>query len=131
MSLTGPVRDPESVREAIGENRALAVEKADATDYNFEPSQSDLDLDARLLASLYWRDPSAPLTFMMRTAGAYVYGVLPAWDGRYYAGVRIRKEDVPTDRTVLPSSQEFETVITTYLEEDAIRLTYEALKESP
>jgi hypothetical protein len=60
--------------------------------------QERLEHVARLTAAKYWRRPSdedwaRAATFLFRTASEWVYAAFPIYRRRYYAVVRIARED--------------------------------------
>lgn len=94
---------------------------------DIQPTDVMLDQDARLTASAFWKDDDSYITAIARAGGRYIYGILPIWHGRYWAGVRVKKEDMGWPLR----SDHFETVVTTLLEKDALNLTWKAIQDDP
>lgn len=100
----------------------------------FDAGASDTRLEqlARLTAARYWRQPeeedwSRQATFLFRTASEWIYAVFPIFRRRYYAAVRVRKED--TAGTGAVRSDMFEVLGVTVMQEDAMQLAFHDVQE--
>jgi hypothetical protein len=90
---------------------------------------------ARLKAAKYWRRPSdedwsREATFLFRTAGEFMYAVFPIFRRRYYAVVRVLREDI-ADPHAAVRSDHFEVVAISVFEPDALSLATNELSERP
>lgn len=94
---------------------------------DIEPTNAALDQDARLIASSTWRDEDSGIVAIAPAGGRYVYAVLPIWKRRYWAGVRIEKQDMAWPLR----SDHFETTVITLNEKDAVSLTWQAMRDDP
>jgi len=87
--------------------------------------QSRLEQVARLTAAKYWRQPNHPewsrdATFVFRTSSPWMYAVFPIYRHRYYAAVRIDREDTRGEGAI--RSDMFEVRAISVFEQDALQM---------
>jgi hypothetical protein len=107
---------------------ALAV----ATLLDAGAQQPRLEQLARLTAARYWRQPNADgwsreATFMFRAASDWMYAVFPIYRHRYYAAVRIDKEDTKGNGAI--RSDMFDVRGISVFEQDALQLACQELMD--